>query len=546
MIRTLAVPLLVLLAALPAAAQAPGPAWPERLYNPEPVPADLTLPMPCGGAMVFRPVAVPAEGVLADRRVLLGGEDPERGYAEMPRYAHLAGGFADPDSPARRVYWIGAYEVTRTQWAAVMGAEPGAGAEDEAPAAAGAAGPSPDACPEPEMAGRLPVTGVTWFEALAFAEAYTRWLYENAPDALPREDGAAGFLRLPTEAEWEYAARGGIAVTAEAFRERVFPMPEGMTEYVWFQGSQSAAGSLHAVGLLRPNPLFLHDMLGNAAEIVLEPFRLNRLGRLHGLAGGFVVKGGSFRTPRGAVRSSFRHELAHFRGAGPNRLGDVGLRLVIGAPVLTSDARIRAIREELAALERGAGAAGDAAGPAADTTADVLADLGGLAAEADSAALRQRLERVVVALRGIAEARDARARQAAGSSIRLGAFLGGTIRNDLAGIAMRRRISAAFEAAGTDPDLAARARDGLTLAEAGLQDTFEVYADTVIAAAEAFEPETLRGQLEVVSVELEARNRGQLVPLARLFTRHAAAFRAAGTVAREAWLDDLAGAAQER
>jgi hypothetical protein len=532
MIRIVALVTALLPAALPAAAQAPDPAWPEAMYNPVPRPADLVLPMPCGGAMVFRPVAVPAEGVLADRRVLLGAEDPDRGYAEMPRYAHLAGGFADPDSPARRVYWIGAYEVTRTQWAAVTGGQPGS---DEA------VGDPAAACPDPDMAGRRPATGVTWFEALAFAEAYTRWLYETAPDALPREEGTPGFLRPATEAEWEYAARGGIAVPGEVFRERVFPMPEGMADYVWFQGSQSASGSLHPVGLLRANPLGLHDMLGNAAEIVLEPFRLNRLGRLHGLAGGFVIKGGSFRTPRRSIRTAFRIELPHFSGTGPNRLEDVGLRLVIGAPVLTSDARIRAIREELAALERGAGADGDRAGPAADTTADVLADLGGLAAETEEAALRRRLERVVVALRGIAEARDARARQAANSLIRLGAFLGGTIRNDLAGIAMRRRISAAFEAAGSDPDLAERARQGLALAEAGLQDTFEVYVDNAIAAAGAFEPEALRGQLEVVAVELEARNRGQLVPLARLFTRHAAAFRAAGTVDREAWLDDLAG-----
>ncbi len=518
MIRIAAAILLALGLAAPAA-QAQQPAWPEPLYNPHPAPGDLVLPMPCGGAMALRPVAVPSEGHLADRRVLLGREDARRAYAEMPRYAHVAGGFTDPDTPARRLYWIGTYEVSALQWAAVMDAA--------------------DGCPEPDMAGRRPQVGVTWFDALAFADAYTRWLYEHAPDALPREDGAPGFLRLPTEAEWEYAARGGIAVSAEDFREAVFPMPEGMVEYVWFQGSRSAAGDLHPTGLLRPNPLGLYDMLGNAAEIVLEPFRLNRLGRLHGLPGGAVVKGGSFRTPRDSIRAAFRQELAPFTTTGPNRLDDVGFRLVIGAPVLTSLARVDAIRAELDALATDGGAGAE--GPAADTGADVLAELGRLAADAESAAERRRLERIVVALRGIAEARASRAEGAAAGLIRLGAFLGAGIRNDLAGVAMRRRISAAFDAAGTDPELAERARQALATAEATLADTVEVYIDTVIAAAQNFETETLHGQLQVVSIELAERNRGQLVALAELFARHAAAFRAAGTADRAAWLEDLAG-----
>lgn len=79
-------PILPVLAALLAAAAAPAlaaepakpatpvkPDWAEALYNPQPDKEDLVLPMPCGGAMTFRKVAVPAEGVLDDRRVELGG-----------------------------------------------------------------------------------------------------------------------------------------------------------------------------------------------------------------------------------------------------------------------------------------------------------------------------------------------------------------------------------------------------------------------------------------------------------------------------------------
>ena len=99
-----------------------------------------------------------------------------------------------------------------------------------------------------------------------------------------------GFARLPTEVEWEFAARGGTAVSQADFSERVFPMTEGIVRYVWFAGAESANGKAQFIGLLKPNPLRLHDMLGNIDEMVFEPFRLNRLNRLHGQAGGYVVR----------------------------------------------------------------------------------------------------------------------------------------------------------------------------------------------------------------------------------------------------------------
>ena len=79
-------------------------------------------------------------------------------------------------------------------------------------------------------------------------------------------------MRLPTEEEWEYAARGGAAVSELDFLGRTFPMPEGTSRYAWFQGPRSAAGRAQPVGMLEPNPLGLHDILGNVGELVLEPF----------------------------------------------------------------------------------------------------------------------------------------------------------------------------------------------------------------------------------------------------------------------------------
>jgi hypothetical protein len=163
--------------------------WKEPFYNPHPLPKDLILPMPCGGAMVFRPVVVPADRLLGDRRITLGGQDERFGFAEGIRQDFLAGSFtapgAAPGAQGGRLYYIGKYEVTVDQYA-TLGSPGGSGG-----------------CKPPTTLGRLPKTQVSWNEAVDFSVHYTEWLYAKAPTVLPSEDTVRGLLRLPTEAEWE-------------------------------------------------------------------------------------------------------------------------------------------------------------------------------------------------------------------------------------------------------------------------------------------------------------------------------------------------------
>jgi sulfatase modifying factor 1 len=132
-----------------------------------------------------------------------------------------------------------------------------------------------------------PVTGVTW----ADAEAYAKW---------------KGF-RLPTEAEWEYAARGGIA-------GKRFPngneMDSSMANYYPTQ--------MHTipVGSYPPNGYGLFDMAGNVVEWVYDfysedyfnesPYK-NPTGPLYGKQR--VIRGGGWRSGKSCNMVSFRQSL---------------------------------------------------------------------------------------------------------------------------------------------------------------------------------------------------------------------------------------------
>ena len=142
---------------------------------------------------------------------------------------------ADTDErPVREVrissgFWMGKYEVTQAQWERVMGSNPS----------------SFKAC-----GSRCPVEDVSWNETRAFIDKFT------ALDASRRNR-----YRLPTEAEWEYAARGGRR-TGER---------HGPADRIAWYGANSA-GTTHRVGGKAANGYLLHDMLGNVSEWVEDRY----------------------------------------------------------------------------------------------------------------------------------------------------------------------------------------------------------------------------------------------------------------------------------
>ncbi|MBW8040803.1 MAG: formylglycine-generating enzyme family protein [Planctomycetes bacterium] len=144
--------------------------------------------------------------------------------------------------------------------------------------------------------GTHPAIGATWHNAMTFC----RWLSKKTGRK----------YRLPTEAEWEYAARAGTE-TAYFFGND----PKQLAAFAWYEENSEQA--THEVAKKKPNPWGLYDMLGNVLEWVhdfydptayaaaakqspaLNP-RGPKQGRVH------VARGGSWESPAEELRCSAR------------------------------------------------------------------------------------------------------------------------------------------------------------------------------------------------------------------------------------------------
>jgi formylglycine-generating enzyme required for sulfatase activity len=142
------------------------------------------------------------------------------------------------------------------------------------------------------------------------------WTHENMPTVMVSWDDADDYRawaggRLPTEAEWEYAARGGSTRARYGLIE----------EIAWFR--QNSGNELHDVGQKRPNGFGLYDMLGNVWQWVSDSGRwYAQATPSQGLLlPGRVLRGGSHAEEAERVRVSSRMVLDP-----SNAGGNVGFR----------------------------------------------------------------------------------------------------------------------------------------------------------------------------------------------------------------------------
>ena len=175
-------------------------------------------------------------------------------------------------------FWMGKYEVTQGEWESVMGENPSAFSE---------------------CGARCPVDTVSWYDA--------QWFIGRLNE---RETGRGNRYRLPTEAEWEYAARAGT--TGARYGE--------LDEIAWY--SENSGRTTHPVGQKRANAWGLHDMLGNVYEFTADWYR-SYPGADHEVRNGRVIRGGGWGNSARDVRSAVRYSYSPGR-----RSNSLGFRLV--------------------------------------------------------------------------------------------------------------------------------------------------------------------------------------------------------------------------
>jgi len=201
----------------------------------------------------------------------------------------------DDEQPVHEVtlsdYYIGQTEVTQHLWTAVMGS---------------------DSNPSAKEGNDLPVTNISWDDCQTFVEKLSEMTGMH--------------FRLPTEAEWEYAARGG-----QKSKGYVYAGSDNIDEVAWYPDNCTQP---QAVGMKQPNELGIYDMTGNVYEWCYDwygPYsaeaQTNPQGPTSSSIGYRIVRGGCWQAQTHGKPDSHYCRIAN-RGHDIKGNERIGLRIV--------------------------------------------------------------------------------------------------------------------------------------------------------------------------------------------------------------------------
>lgn len=281
----------------------------ERIEKkPAPPPDDKKPPPP---VVPEKPPKVPATPQrpalvwIAPGSFTMGSPESEEGHEsnEKPHRVKLTQGF-----------YLMETEVTQGQYKAVRGSNPAATEKDYAGAE----------CRTRGVGTSLPVHCVTWFDAIRYANALSAkeglelcYVVNSERVTWPKGVQCRGY-RLPTEAEWEYAARAG--------KKTVYAGGNEPDEFAWYE--KNSESRLHAVRTRKGNGWGIYDMSGNVWEWVWdwyteEPGRLGGSDPVGPTSGSYRVdRGGSWANGAQIARVAYRDY-----GVPGNRYATLGFRV---------------------------------------------------------------------------------------------------------------------------------------------------------------------------------------------------------------------------
>jgi formylglycine-generating enzyme required for sulfatase activity len=214
--------------------------------------------------MCFLPFAVAAQSRITPELIFVQGGTFTMGSPALEHNRY------DNEGPEHQVrvsgFYIGKYEVTQKEYQDAMGTNSSEHKGEE-----------------------LPLENITWYEAVAYCNARSLKEGLNPAYAIDGENvswnrGANGY-RLPTEAEWEYAAKGGNNHSAFLYAGNNNADSAG-----WHSGN--SGGKSRPVGTKAANALGLFDMSGNVGEMCWD---------YHG-----AYSSAAQTDPQGAVAGTYR------------------------------------------------------------------------------------------------------------------------------------------------------------------------------------------------------------------------------------------------
>jgi len=222
----------------------------------------------------------------------------EPGTFVMGGHSDAEGRFQASELPEHTVtitkgFYLGKYEVTQAQYQAIMGRNPSRSTRDP----------------------NCPVDSTEWDDEIAFCNKVAEKTGQK--------------VRLPTEAEWEYACRAGTDTDWSFGND-----PAALTEHAWF--GENSGGRSHQVGQKKPNPWGVHDIYGNVSERVADRYERSyyasspkedptgaKVGFSCGNGGTTILRGGNWKHgAAGRCRSGTR-----LRGGGYGFYDNWGFRV---------------------------------------------------------------------------------------------------------------------------------------------------------------------------------------------------------------------------
>ncbi len=252
-----------------------GATWSNPLKN---VSGDVGKNITAGEKQIIWKVLEERDQLIGDKikfKVFANGKksfEPEMVFVEGGTF-EMGSNFGEADEkPIHKVtlssFNIGKYEITQAQWKAVMGNNPSYFKD----------------CQE------CPVEQVSWKEI----QEYVRKLNHITE----------GNYRLPTESEWEYAAKGG-----KGSKGYTYSGSNDMNNVAWYY--ENSGGKTHTVGTRQPNELGIFDLTGNVWEWCSDYYsRYSNIGETNpkgSSEGAFnVLRGGSWYGDDNECRISFR------------------------------------------------------------------------------------------------------------------------------------------------------------------------------------------------------------------------------------------------